>query len=199
MWQGNMSKQIKQMQMDALKQTFGHVRDMVVLSVSGLTCQADNTLRLALRKKQVRLHMVKNSLARRVFGELGLQVGENSSYWKGNSILAWGLGSPAELSRAVQSELGELTKKNPGLKDKVVIKGGIADGQEVTFERMIKMPTRTEAIGRVVALALGPASRLASQILAPAAKVASQLKTLADRPAEPAPSEPAPAEPAPAG
>ena len=39
-----MSKQVKQMQMDALAAEFKGVRDLVVLSVSGLSAGADNRL-----------------------------------------------------------------------------------------------------------------------------------------------------------
>src|SRR5437763_56070 len=60
-----MSKQVKQMQMDALAAEFKGVRDLVVLSVSGLSAGADNRLRLDLRKKGIRLRTVKNSRLRR--------------------------------------------------------------------------------------------------------------------------------------
>ena len=45
-----MSKQIKQMQMEALKQAFQGVRDMVFLSASKVSAQTENQLRLDLRK-----------------------------------------------------------------------------------------------------------------------------------------------------
>ena len=161
-----MSKAVKQMQMDALKQTFGSVRDLVVLSISGLNCQADNHLRHALRKRSVRLMLVKNSLVRRVMNELDVRIEEDSAYWKGNTVFAWGGSSIADLSRALDEELKN-PKTQAQYKDKVQIKGAVADGQLVTFEQALKMPTRLEAIGRVIALALAPASRLVSQITAP--------------------------------
>jgi large subunit ribosomal protein L10 len=178
-----MSKQIKQMEMDALKHTFQEVRDLVVLSVVGMPSQADNQLRLNLRKKNIRLQVVKNTLARRVFTGMGINV---TKVWEGPTTLAWGAGSLAELSR----ELDTLLKKN----DKVKFKGAVADGQEVTFAQALKMPTRAEAIGRVLSLALSPARRLASQILGPAGQVAGQIKTLAEKKEEtPAAAQPAPA------
>ena len=64
-----MSKVIKQMQMDALKTTFAGVRDLVLLSLSKVDGVSENKLRLDLRKKKIYLHMVKNSLVRRVFDE----------------------------------------------------------------------------------------------------------------------------------
>src|SRR5579884_3290405 len=94
-----MSKQIKQMEMDALKETFGDVRELVLLSVSGLTSTADNQLRANLRKKNIRVQMVKNSLARRVFGDLGISIPQDSPYWVGTTWMAWGPDSVAELSQ----------------------------------------------------------------------------------------------------
>jgi large subunit ribosomal protein L10 len=178
-----MSKKIKQMEMDSLKQAVKGVRDLVLLSISKVTCQADNQMRLALRKKNIRMHVVKNSLCRRVFDELGIQL---KSPWEGPTTLAWGADSIAELSK----ELEQYRKKN----DKnIKVKAAVADGQEVTFQQALDMPTRPQAIGRVVMLALSPASRIVGGLLGPAGRVAGQIKSLKDKPAEGAPAEGAPA------
>src|SRR5688572_19750901 len=101
-----MSKQIKQMEMDAMKNTFQDVRDLVVLSMTGFNSQTDNQLRLALRKKNIRLQVVKNSLTRKVFQELGINVGDKGNpYWEGPTVLAWGGSSVAELSREVENQV----------------------------------------------------------------------------------------------
>jgi large subunit ribosomal protein L10 len=173
-----MSKQIKQMEMDALRQAFQDVRDLLVLTASGVSATAENQMRLSLRKKNIRLQMVKNSLTRRVFGELGIQV---ESAWAGPSLLAWGAGSLAELSKEVDA----LAKKNKNIK----VKTAVSEGQAITFQQALAMPTRAEAIGRVVSLALSPASRLLSQITAPAAQLAGQLKTLSEKNEGGAPAE----------
>jgi large subunit ribosomal protein L10 len=171
-----MSKRIKQMQMDSLKDVFRDVRDMVLLSTSGVNAQVDNQMRNSLRKKNIRLQVVKNSLCRRVFDELGMKL---DRAWTSPTVVAWGAGSVAELSR----ELEALIKKNA----KIKVKTAIAEGQELTFERALKMPTKAEAIGRIVSLVLSPASRLVSQILAPAGRVAGQIKTLRERSPEETP------------
>jgi large subunit ribosomal protein L10 len=172
-----MSKVIKQMEMAALRHTFKDVRDLVVLSTTKLTSLGKVTLRSSLRKKNIRLQMVKNSLTRRVFRELNLQVPDDSPFWQQPTMLAWGSTSVAELSQALESEL-KLPKNTPLYKDKVTIKGAIADGQSVPFEVAVKMPTRQEAIGRVITLALSPARQLMAQIMGPASTVAGQIKTI---------------------
>src|SRR3954466_14687685 len=104
-----MSKVIKQMQMDALRNTFGSVRDLVLLNVVGLGAIPENQIRLGLRKKGIRMQMVKNSLARKVFNEMGLQV---KSVWEGGSTtVVWGGSSVAELSKEVET----IVKKYPKL------------------------------------------------------------------------------------
>ena len=173
-----MSKAIKQLQMDILKSSFKDVRDLVMLNIVGLNAIDDNKMRLGLRKKGIRLHQVKNSLCKRVFDELGLQI---AKAWEGNTTVAWGAGSVAELCKELQT----LVKKH----DKFIkVKTAVAEGQEVSFDIAIKMPTRTEAIGRVVQLTLSPASWLVGQILGPAASVASQIKSLKDKKEEPSPA-----------
>jgi large subunit ribosomal protein L10 len=176
-----MSKQVKQLQMDALKQTFASVRDMVVLSVSGVDCQTENHIRLALRKKNIRLQTVKNSLARRVFDELGVRL---DSVWEGPTTLAWGGTSIAELCQ----EIDRMVKGADKLKANVKYKLAVADGAPITFDQGLKMPTRAEAIGQVIMLALSPARRLVGQILGPAGRVAGQIKTIGEKVVEEAPT-----------
>jgi large subunit ribosomal protein L10 len=169
-----MSKVIKQMQMDSLKTDFKDVRDMVLLNIVGLDAITENQIRLGLRKKGIRLQLVKNSLARRVFNtDLGLQV---NTVWEGSTTVAWGGGSIAELSKEVDT----IRKKH---EKKIKIKNdvAIADGQEVSFEVALKMPTRPEALARVAGLALSPARRVAGQILGPASQVCGQIKSIEDK------------------
>jgi large subunit ribosomal protein L10 len=183
-----MSKQIKQLEMDALKDTFKDIRDLVVLSVTGVDCQADNKLRLSLRKKNIRLQVVKNSLARRVFDDIGIQLGQDSPYWAGSTVMAWGANSVAELSRTIDAEVQDLVKKNPKLKDRVQFKGAVAEGQPITFQQAKAMPTRAEALGTIISMILGPASQIASQLVGPASQVASQIEKKTKEEAAPAAS-----------
>jgi large subunit ribosomal protein L10 len=175
-----MSKAIKQMQMDALKETFGRVQDFVVLSIKGLTAQQENALRTALRKKKIRLLQVKNSLARIALDEAGVKIAKESPYWAGSTTFAWGAGSAAELSRGIEEQLKN-PKTAPVYKDKVKVKGAVAEGQLVPFDIALKMPTREEALAAVLAAILGPAGQIAGCLTGPAAQVASQIKTISEK------------------
>jgi large subunit ribosomal protein L10 len=165
-----MSKQIKQMEMDALKSSFGGVRDMVMFTASGIDATVNNQTRLALRKKNIRVQLVKNSLARRVFDEAGFKL---TTPWSGPTYIAWGAGSLAELSK----ELAAHAKKN----EKWQPKSAVSEGMEITFQQALAMPTRAEALGKVVGIILSPAARLVAQLTAPASQVAGQIKTLSEK------------------
>jgi len=172
-----MSKAIKEMQMQALKKTFQNMRECVFLSVNKLSCQEDGVLRANLRKKNIRLQMVKNSLARLVLQGQGMQIADDSPYWKGNTIVAWGPESVSELSR----ELETTVVKNVKLRDKITIKGAVADNQPVPFDVAKTMPTRQEAIATILGMILGPASQVASQIVGPASQIASQIQQISEK------------------
>jgi large subunit ribosomal protein L10 len=173
-----MSKAIKQMQMDDLTKTFGSVRDMVLLHVVGLGAIPDNKMRLDLRKKGIRLQMVKNSLARKVFTDLGLTITKG---WEQATTVAWGGTSIAALSK----ELEAIVKKNDKL---MKVKTAVADGQEVAFDIALKMPTREEAIGRLLGLALSPHASLLATLNSPAGQLVGQLKAIEEKKEEPAPA-----------
>jgi large subunit ribosomal protein L10 len=177
-----MSKEIKQMQMASIQATFKEVRDMVMMSVKGLDCHADHALRAALRKKSIRLQVVKNSLTRKVFGEMGMAIDANSPYWSGPTTIAWGAPgiSIAEVSRAVEAELKN-AKMQAAYKDKVSIKGAIAEGQPVRFDVALKMPTRLEAIAEIVGMIIGPGAAIAGCLTGPASQVASQIQTISEK------------------
>ena len=181
-----MSKVIKQMQMNALKEDFKGVRDMVVLNVVGLGAIAENKIRLDLRKKGIRLQLVKNSLAKKVFADMGLGL---NSVWEGSTTVAWGGGSVAELSKEIEAVVKKHEKK-------MKVKVALADGNEVPFDVALKMPTKAEALGRVVMLALAPARRVAGQIVGPASQVCGQIKGIKDMKKDEAPAETPAAPPA---
>lgn len=192
-----MSKVMKQMQMDDIKGTFTNVRDLVVLSLNKLTSQGEYTLRAQLRKKGIRLKTVKNSLCRRVFKELNFSVPDESPYWGKMTVLAWGANSIAELSKEIDTELKN--PKNAGLyrvkdAEKVAIKGAIADGSPVPFDVAIKMPTRLELIGQVIAAALSPGAAIAGCLVAPGSQIAAQVQQVSEKKEEGGPAEAAGAE-----
>src|SRR5262245_42896655 len=175
-----MSKIVKQLQMDALKQSFKGVKNMVVLSSTKISGTAENQLRLALRRKNIRLQQVKNSLARKVFTDLGIEL---KDVWGGCTVFAWGPESVKELSKGLEGSFKDASKKDPKFGEKVTVKTAIAEGQQVTFEQALKMPTRLEAIGEIVGSVLRPGSTLSALVMGPGGQVASQIESKTREPA----------------
>src|SRR3981081_1195211 len=103
-----MSKIIKQMELAAMHKTFSGVRDLIMMKVVGLNAIADNQVRLGLRKKGIHLQMVKNSLARRLFSDMGITI---NGGWEGSTTIAWGGTSIAALSKEIEA----LAKKHDKL------------------------------------------------------------------------------------
>lgn len=174
-----MSKLVKQMELDALSSTFKGVRDMVLLSSEKVGSLLEFNTRRTLREKKIRLQMVKNTLAKKVFEANGVKI--DDKFWAGTTVVAWGTESVKDLSKAVDAVLKDIVKKNPKDDNKFKVKTGVADGTEVSLEMMMKMPTRLEAIGEIIGALLGPASEIAGALTGPISEVAGQIATLADR------------------
>ena len=98
-----------------------------------------------------------------------------------STTVAWGGSSVAELSKEIEGVVKKHEKK-------MKVKIAVADGQEVAFDLALKMPTKAEALGRVVMLALAPARRVAGQIVGPASQVCGQIKGIKDMKKDEAPA-----------
>ena len=171
-----MSKYVKELMMTQLRDELGEHKSVLILDFKGLDAVSENRLRLDLRKKQIQMRAVKNSLARKVFGELGF--GDLSPYLTGPSVAVWGGAGVAELAKEISGQVKKLKKPE--------IKGGSVDGTVIgptQVESITKLPSREELLGRVVSLALAPAQRVVSLANAPASSLLGQLKTIAE-PAE---------------
>jgi large subunit ribosomal protein L10 len=119
-----------------------------------------------------------------VFEAQGVKLDEK--VWRGSTLVAWGADSIKDLSKAVDGLIKDIVKKDPKAKDRFVVKTAVADGQPVSMDLAMKMPTRLEAIGEIVAMILGPASWIAGALTGPAGQVASQIATIAEKKEEPA-------------
>lgn len=169
-----MSKPIKELVRKSLIGRFQGLRSLAVVGFTGLDAIATNTIRGRLLEKDIRLTVVKNSLARQVFREIDLpQAGD---LLDGPCAVAYGGDSVVDLVR----ELLEIGKESPTL----TVKAALLDGEVFGAERvdeLSKFPTRDEAIANVLACALSPARALAGCLIAPSANIAGILKTIEDK------------------
>ena len=166
-----MSKYVKELMMDQLKSDLDGSRSLLILDLKGLDANTEHQLRRDLRKKSIKVRALKNSLARRVFTEIGLEG--LSKYLTGPSVAVWGGDGIAELAKEISAQVKTLKKPE--------IKGGAVDGVVIgpeQVEDITKLPSREALIARVVSLALAPAQRIVALANAPAGGLMSQLKTM---------------------
>jgi len=177
-----MSKYVKELMMDQFKSDLDGSRSVLILDFKGLDAIAEHQLRMDLRKKKIKVRTLKNTLARRVFADMGLEG--LSQFLTGPSVAVWGGEGVAELAKEISAKVKQLKKPE--------IKGGAVDGTVIgpsQVEDITKLPSREALIGRVAALAMAPAQRVVSLANAPASGLLAQLKTLSEGAPEDAPAE----------
>ena len=172
-----MSKKIKALELDTLRKTFGGVRDYVVLEPLKVDAGSEYEFRKNLRAKKVRVQLVKNTFAKKVFTEMGIAV---DKVWTGPTLLCWGGNNIKDLSTAVDDQV-KASKKDPKAPEKFKVKTAIADGEPITMEEAKVRPTREEAIGSVIAALTGPGAGIAAALVGPATQLAGILKAIEEK------------------
>ena len=169
-----MSKYVKEMMMDQFRSDLDGAKSVLILDLKGLDAVSEHRFRMDLRKKKIKVRALRNTLARRVFTEMGM--GGLDSYLSGPSVAVWGGDGPAELAKEISAQVKKLKKPE--------IKGGAVDGTVISpsqVEAITKLPSREALLARVISLALAPAQRVVALANAPASGILGQLKTLAER------------------
>jgi large subunit ribosomal protein L10 len=169
-----MSKYVKELMMDQLKSDLDGNRSLLIVDLKGLDAISEHGFRRDLRKKSIRLRVLKNSLARRVFSDMGMEG--LSKFLDGQSAVVWGGEGPSELAKEITTRFKALKKPE--------IKGGAVDGVVVgpeQVEDITKLPSREVLIGQVLALLLGPARQTLSLLTSSASTLVGQLEALAKR------------------
>jgi large subunit ribosomal protein L10 len=166
-----MSKLVKDLVTDHLKQELSGVQDMLLVNVVGLTANRTSALRKALREKNIKLVVVKNSLARRATE--GTQLAPAFEGSSGNLALVWGASDIVSLAKEVAKLAGD-KEFAP-----FTARGGVMDGAHLKpeeVEQVSKWPTREEQISLLLGQILSPGAQLVSQLLSAGGALASQIK-----------------------
>jgi large subunit ribosomal protein L10 len=166
-----MSKYVKQLISNELKSRLDGVTDALLVDVIGMESTATVELRKVLRKKDIHLLVVKNSLARRATEGTPLAPAFEGA--TGSVAVVWGGEDVVSLAKEV-TRLAEDKKYEP-----FAPKGGVMDGAALSAEQVkavSKWPSRAEQLSLLVGQILSPGANLAAQILGPGAKLVSQIK-----------------------
>ena len=169
-----MSKPIKQLIRKELAQRLEGVDSLAVVGFAGIDAISTNQMRGRLLEKGIQLMVVKNSLARQAFKDIGLEAA--GDLLDGPSAVAF---CPDGVIPVVR-ELLEIKKEIKDLEVKAAILEGEAYGADQILA-LSKFPTREEAIAKLVSCVLAPGAKLASAVLAPGKKVASLIKAIEEK------------------
>jgi len=170
-----MSKPIKEMIIGDYQKRFVDIDGALVIEIRGIEANENNALRLGLLEKNVRVTVVKNTLARKAFAGTNLEA--VTPALDGPSALAYGGESVVDVARA----LVDWAKKVK----KLTLKGAVLDGQffegEAGVKRLSEFPTKDEAQAKVVQLVLTPASNLLKAATSPGSNVLGIIKEIQER------------------
>lgn len=166
-----MSKYVKDLITKDLRKRLEGVDDALVVDVIGLKNDKNVALRQRLRKKNIHLLVVKNSLARRATEGTRLERAFEST--QGTMALIWGGEDIISLAKEVVN-IAEDKNFAP-----FTPKGGVMDGQPLAGDQVkavSKWPSRKEQLSILSGQILSPGAKLSSQLLGAGAKLASQIK-----------------------
>jgi large subunit ribosomal protein L10 len=166
-----MSKFVKDLITNDLRNRLKGVDDALLVDVIGLKNDKNIALRQRLRKKNMQLLVVKNSLARRATEGTRLERAFEGA--QGTMALVWG----GEDIISLAKEVIKITEEKGY--ELVTAKGGVMDGQPLAADQVkavSKWPSRKEQLSILSGQILSVGATLSGQLLACGSKLASQIK-----------------------
>ena len=179
---------IKTLLANELADNWKGLQAFVVVCPIGLDAIVSNQLRAALASKNIKMTVVKNSVARVALTQLDLTPA--AQLFDAPSAICYGGESVVDVAR----ELVDWAKKADAFR----LRGAFLEGQVFSAEQVYKlaaMPNRNELLAKISGLITSPAGRIASTLTVLGGRIAGSIKTLTEKLAQQAPpSEPAPKE-----
>lgn len=171
-----MSKTLKRLITEEIKQRLKGVNDAVLVNVIGLNSLNTYNLRRELRKKGLSLLVVKSSLAYRATEGSSLAP----AFKDGEGSVAVVYGGDDFIS--LVKEMVALHKKPEY--EKAISRGGVMDGEKLSPEKLkevAKWPNRQGQISLLLGQILSPGAKLMSQVKSPGGKLMSQVKKISEK------------------
>lgn len=192
-----MSKPVKELIRKEMIKRFEGVASLAVIGFTGIDAKKTHEIRGRLRSKDIRMSVVKNSIARQAFEAVGIP--EAKELLDGPCAVAFGIDQKQTSVVNVVRELLDIAKDAPNL----VVKAAVLEGDVFTQDQikaLSQYPTRDEAIAKALTCVLTPGAKLAGCIVGPGGKIAALLKAIQEKregeagPGEGAPTEGGPSE-----
>ena len=166
-----MSKYVKDLLANDLSSRVEGVENCVLADVIGMDANTTSSLRKRLREKDIRLMVVKNSVARRATE--GTALAPAFEGIEGTAAMLWGADDFVSLVKEVVA-----LDKDEEEFEKFTARGGVMDGEQLDTSKVkeiSKWPSREEQLSMLVGQILGPGATLAAQLIGPGGQLASQI------------------------
>jgi ribosomal protein L10 len=167
---------VNQMVVRELADEFKGADGLLAVSFGGLTVKATEDLRGKLAEKGVRFRMVRNSLARRVLADRGIDLGKG--ILKGNTGIAYG--DPESIIGAAKVLADPAVKKAK----KVEFKAGYFDGEVLdasSAAQVADLPDRDTANAMLLGVISAPSRGLVVSLAGVASNTVRVLQARVDK------------------
>jgi large subunit ribosomal protein L10 len=147
---------------------------VILVEYTGVTMKALDNIRAKDRETGGEFHVVKNTLARRAFTDMGMQF--PSDYLVKSTAVSFAFNDPALTAKA----LTDATKGSEFVK----VKGGFMSGQTLNaaqVKALADMPPLPVMRAQLLGVLQAPASKLARTIAEPARGLAAVLKAFSEK------------------
>lgn len=170
-----MSKPVKNMIVSAYEEEFASLDGAVVIDIRGVDANANNTMRQELRKQQIHITVIRNSLAKKALADTKLAA--LFAALEGPSALVYGSDTVVDVARSIV----EWAKKF----EKLDLKGAVLDGEyfegAAGVKRLSTFPTREEALAKAIQIILSPGSNVVGAVKGPGSKLLGIIKEIQTR------------------
>lgn len=170
-----MSKFVKDLITDELRERLDGVKDCLLVSVAGMDANRNHRLRMELRSKQMHLLVIKNSLARRAME--GSSLSPAFRGLKGPAAIVWGGTDLVDVAKEITRLAADKQY------EKLEPRGGVMDGAPLgpaEVAEVSKWPSREEQLALLMGQILSPGAKLVVQLSGVGAALASQIKQKAE-------------------
>ncbi len=170
-----MSKPVKELMIADYRRRFDDVENALLIDLRGVDANENNVLRIDLARRDIRVTVIKNTLAKKAFA--GTRLEALGRALGGPSAVAYGAESVVNVAR----ELVEWARKIENLELKAAVLDGELFEGKAAVERLSRYPTREEAQGQVVQLLLTPGGEIVSLVAAPGGEVLAIVEAMIEK------------------